>query len=1847
MEFTIYTSGNFDFMMMIFNGLAMAFDEASGDFGNANYIMGLGLVIAVFAGSIKGIMEKGQPDLSLVAKGWVLWCILFLPRTDIAIEHAGTGDVAYYTGIPAGLAMGGAVATQIPVSMVDTLANIFVMPSYSGEHIDAFKTLIKQERVIASHPKLTTLTYGAQSTDFVKSFDNYIQDCVLLDMEMGVNQDVFGAMLRTSADPWANMKVNSGSWFTQIKINSGSSDFETMTCTDAYSALDSQLGSSSSAFATVLNSINEQEGIDVSQVTNSMLQMGGGSIDAFTLQVNNFIDYRLMQISSGMSDGSKLDHYFDGIQFQAKQQRIMSMSGDANLWMEMAPVITTIIEALMWFMAPIVSFMVLLGTGHSLIVKYFRFLVVVGMFPVVSILINLYLDWSITNYIEPYAASGEIWSIGGLHNFYTTAGSYVAIAGYLTMAIPMIAYAFVTGSDYMISGLANRMGSTAHINPKAASPDVASPVSNGVYRFGNQSMTMTDNGTVHTTSALNDINAPKLNAISQTSQSVNQQLQQAKTQLSASEQSAQKSVSKMLNRVTEAMDTKGSGTDTTTNLSHNEQKLMGLAEDIQKQTGWTADKSVAAAAQLTAHVGAEGRGSVSGGILTMAMGGGIKLSGSGDVRLTDKEMEQARKAIGLKTDDKGSVSADFRKSDAYKDMQTINKRNGWTDQASRMVSNIDRYAEQQQVVDSLARSSQAMASISNPATTDFTKAAEHKKFANWVASGGNYMQLSDEEKSLRAAAIEKSAALYHNNDIGRAAAKMFVNDYKKMSDDLVGWKAPEKPGELAGSKAPADTAAVYQNLSEMLGGAGKMIGDSNLITMSENMAGIASKLQSETAPKLNRPEGVPTKQKVNQDFNAEESKTVGLVAQGDKEAKANNGQVLENKYNQNKDVVRTSGSALAAEVASMNPAVAAEVAEAKTKIPGNVDTLPSEALVLGDSAVGVLKDGLVEASNTAMKYIDTDTQKALDKGVEGASSPKFAEKGIEAVTQQSDMELVAALKDGTGVNATREQRLEALAITSVAFGDNSLVSNAVEAGRQGTHPHNSEHNAALEAKQNAVNQYLGNLKQSNPEAYRDLVTTSQLLNSGAITGKGVEAMLAPRGSLDPEQSHLAAQTAQTLMDNGVAVDKSVLENAGSQVRKVDLQGFDQTTYGKTNYGAGTSGYQPDKPVQNQGRAVELGERVKAANDVVANLSQQQRPVAMDAITALKSEGGLAGYAGRQVEMFNNGNLAPAQFAQARNAINQIADNLDDKAPQFIKDDVAQAQAQVNEAAAQFMNPVPQQNTTAVTDERGDGSHVVSTKLFNAVEQTPKGEQVVLNGDGYTKLAQSDDRQQQYLRNEKTGQNYVLDNQDTFWFGVKMKPIEEDQLPSSAQNMLPSSDSTSRYHTSSSHGEGASPAMGYYQNSGRNTTDSYPVSSRGSNSVPATTDNIKASSPESSQNQAGDSSTTPVVQGRSQGYSPALEQAPNYRSGYVYQQYKPEHNPQPKDNANSHNAPVEQEPRSTNHTPPQSTNVSQPSVDPFQRMVELTRNEALSPQQPVHQAGVSSSPTPEKVTEPTSRSGTESKQASDTTPGQSGQGRNDVVAPQAPVAQGGDASPRPAELADNGFTEPKQSGDTAPRQAEQGRNDVVAPQAPVNQGGDASPRPTEPAGNGSTEPKQSGDTAPRQAEQGRNDVVAPQAPVAQGGDASPRPAELADNGSTEPKQSGDATPRQAEQGRNDVVAPQAPVNQTTDSSPRSSEPTSKGGTESKPAGDTTQGQSGQGRNDVVAPQSPVAQGGDTSPRPAEPAGNGSTEPKQAGDTSPHQAEQGRNDVVAPQAPVNQTTDSSPRSSEPTSKGGTES
>ncbi|MGR5437764.1 conjugal transfer protein TraG N-terminal domain-containing protein, partial [Vibrio owensii] len=1388
MEFTIYTAGHFDFMWSIWNGLAMAFDSNTGDYGSPNTLMGIGLVLAFFIGGFSGLLDKGQGDWLLAVKGWLLWSLLFVPRVDVVLEHSATGEVDYFSDIPAGLAIGGAVATGIPVAFVDTLGVIFTMPYYNGDHINAFKTLLTNDKVLVSNPNLG-LYDGSGNRDLNESIVNYINDCVVVDMNIGgAGQEVFPIQLSGTTDVWQSMRVTSEAWFTTVRLGSGE---EIKSCKDAYNSIDTYLGDSTSAFGNAINTELAKSGLNMNDVQNAMLQMGTGSLQAFNMQVNTFLDYHLAEVAQGRSDGSAISRYYDGITYQAKQQRIASMTGDSELWMMIAPVIITVLEAMIWFFAPLLSFMVLLGKGLPIVGKYLRFLVVVGMFPVVSIVINMYLDWSITELIEPNAVTDNMWSIAGMHSFYTTAEDYVAMSGYLTAAIPMLAYAIVSGSDYMVSSLASRMGSTAHVNAEAAAPSVSKANSAGVYSFGSEGLTQTPNGIVHTRSAIQDFGQTSFGTKSVMQSSARESLQSTRSEMSSLEQSMSTGFGqRFMSGVQGNMQT-SSGQEVSSGMSENQRSMMSAAHQIKEQTGVSTDKAANMAVDLAVKAGAMTPGM--GKAFKASLGVGVDGKGA----YSEKEMKSAGEALGFSMNKDGSIGAEYRDSESFRKAFGYTSSTDWGTSSNKTEQEMAKWAENYQKAETLEKSIGRAVSFDSPAMTDFRNAGNNEQWERYVSQGDyNFVppergrqeteesyakrlnQSRSDHQAGQEARISNEARLF-DGDRGKAAAQVYQQDIKNMMDST-----------YSGNSNGFESGIT--SIASSLRDAGQILADPRFNVMANNLEKFNSN-QNMDIKSPERPESVPERGEVSQKVAAHSSDVQQQTSTYGQQSNVNGGDSLKGKFDNNKSQLQSDDSFF------KNQPSYQQAMDILGRVNRNntlsEEPLMNEARVVSgavfEGAAGFVNDvasGFVSLMNTS-GYTHLENTKGNGQGFDGAFYDKLM--------SMSPDEASRAVRQGANPNASPEQKEFAVKAASFFTGENATAKGVYDSLINGNMPHDSSAANQLLALGSSIGNTVENLPAQNAQQFNALVNGH---NSGQLSSNDLKGFFNTASQEDvvdkqttsqlngpisfgsaknmnrPEQFEHNAKVVSYLDSNGQG------ETVGNTSRQQFNDYVDRTS--------GVTSLAPQYSVAEKNQALAFEQNLKA--DKTTDTPDMAYTTASQALLANDLPNVTAGYI-KDSLVDNQGSFAHSNAEDHKNAVRDMHDQLmmnPDAVPPEMANQIREAYAMVQQGQSMLETGQTETSTGNRDNTRYtafySGSSVSDDK-FNDLSGKGEGGLVqVTSGESrshdssviLTKLGSDPNTNDQYAFDPNSAQYLKIGSeQNSVLGGHPVSQISAEDLPS--------------------------------------------------------------------------------------------------------------------------------------------------------------------------------------------------------------------------------------------------------------------------------------------------------------------------------------------------------------------------------------------------------------------------------------------------------------------------------------
>ncbi|UJF20212.1 conjugal transfer protein TraG N-terminal domain-containing protein (plasmid) [Vibrio sp. SS-MA-C1-2] len=883
MEWTIYTLGNFDFTSRIFRAVQMAFDPSTGDFGNANYVLGLGLLLAVLAGALKGIFEKGMPDFGMVIKGYALWLLLFVPRVDVVLEQPTTGNVSFYPDMPIGLAVAGNVSTSIPNAFREIVENLFVLPNSGSSHVNALRALVKTEKAGQGDGSKRTLDTNLGDTDFSTSFVNYMNDCYYEDIRTSApNTEANPAELYSALDSWAALEITSNAWYTDVKLGTATDGvWKRESCDEAYRLIGTYFTSPHSDFHQMIQANLIRLKTSEVEVKNALVQLGNSSEDALDLATNQFIQYHLYKSANSLPSDDPLRAYLaDYQEFQAKNSRIYEQAGAKAMWMEMAPALISIFEGFVWFCAPLISFFVLFGeNGIKTSLGYFRFLVLVGLYPVVGVLIDFYLDWSIEQYNSNDIVDGSAFTIGGISTFYTEAQSYIANASFMYTFIPLLAYMMLKGGEYAAVSMANRIGG-GQVQAGGLSPNIAPNVSGGSYKIGTHTRTMGEDGSwVGTQSGFSGIGMGSISGISGITSGTTSSTQASHSTMKATSSAINQQLSSLAKVSKSWVEGANSGEAGQTSLSKGQQYIAQVAHQLSKNTG----KSYEEAYSTVVNAGVRGMSKIPGLPSFNATTGG---------QLSEADRKSLNKAISNVNSDSTIIKSDFSLQNTA-DLRKAFSDGRLNDTAyTNMKQSAQQYNEAKQRIALNSATEQSSNGVNLKFDSNLSAAiGTNNRFAAWYKNlkaeefGGKD---TDKYKEFEQKYLTTLKAL--NGHEGMTAAQMYIQDVNERQRNI---------GTMDNKE---DRAAAMNKLGGEFREIGTKFGsDHNLVKLGGSLEQMATNLNAQKIdqPKLDQDPFEKDRKNIEQDVRNGGSQVKGSVDH------ALNGKTVTSVNNQNQAELKT------------------------------------------------------------------------------------------------------------------------------------------------------------------------------------------------------------------------------------------------------------------------------------------------------------------------------------------------------------------------------------------------------------------------------------------------------------------------------------------------------------------------------------------------------------------------------------------------------------------------------------------------------------------------------------------------------------------------------------------------------------------------------------------------------------------------------------------------------------------------------------------------------------------------------------------------------------------------------
>ncbi|MBX9867139.1 MAG: conjugal transfer protein TraG N-terminal domain-containing protein [Burkholderiales bacterium] len=500
-HFVIYTFGNVDAIYNILMSIATFF--GGGTFLSMVKLAGV-TTLLLFLFNAVGITARGninQPlDLTFFIKFYMAyWLLAVAPAGQVTIVDKMTG----VTKVVA--VSGGTGNPHVPLGLV--LVNSY-MSQFFNALINAYETYFetgasgqpglgytKSGMAFGSNFVSSANTFTSGNMQFDTNLQNYFANCALpIANNVGAITSVAqsGDLLEFFRSNFREQQqvryvvqlvgTNNTRTITRCDtaVDNLSSTWTGMT-DNVFSHLAKSLGFNDSS--TMYGNFIAAGGVTSTQ----LLGVAGGMVGSVKQAIAMNIAYKAIQSNAMQVNSNALANAaYDAQQFQ-QYKAGGELSGEMAA--RITPAMKIFAESLLFMFYPFMVFYCLVTSNFLPFLKYIKFVATVNAIPFVFEVLNACINW----YAQ--AKSGMVVTDGGFtlmnsSNLYSLNANIVAAANYLSMSVPLLAYALVHGSDMALTSLFGHSSDPA----KSAASSAAGEAGKGNMNLGNSQIDNTSYG---------------------------------------------------------------------------------------------------------------------------------------------------------------------------------------------------------------------------------------------------------------------------------------------------------------------------------------------------------------------------------------------------------------------------------------------------------------------------------------------------------------------------------------------------------------------------------------------------------------------------------------------------------------------------------------------------------------------------------------------------------------------------------------------------------------------------------------------------------------------------------------------------------------------------------------------------------------------------------------------------------------------------------------------------------------------------------------------------------------------------------------------------------------------------------------------------------------------------------------------------------------------------------------------------------------------------------------------------------------------------------------------------------
>jgi hypothetical protein len=504
MTYSIFSIGNSEFLYQVMNGMVRIFDFSNG--GLSSFI-----AIASMLMLLGGLLGKIFNDKATPIKDWIFGLIFFFilsgpfAKADVEIISVRTGVVYTVDNVPLFAALGGYLTTSLTHLLSEEFQQSFAAINPSVNGLEPLRALTSIQNLGLSRVAIPGIP---ANYDPIGSIQNYLVDCFIgyknLQNEKNIVDSAFKAAYMSEG--WAAVHVPINTLTTNISLGT---IYYNIGCKDAHAQIKS-LWFDTEAFKNTIAAYLKSKGSNGAALlegwndTITANTPAAAAINQFKISEGILVNNMLQNAAS--SEGGSIYRSADVRVFEAKQERLFKMASERSMWMEMSIGMVSILESFIYFIAPLIAVLLVMGgMGLKALISYFGLVVWVNFWPISMMFVNLYTTMALEGKFSGIEGSAS--TFGLFDESMMTVESSIAFASQLTAMIPMLTLFILHRGVHTMMGVASQSAPNT-FNGSAAAQSAQTTGEAGNYKAGNTAYALSGNAksgyaTIHTTDSGN------------------------------------------------------------------------------------------------------------------------------------------------------------------------------------------------------------------------------------------------------------------------------------------------------------------------------------------------------------------------------------------------------------------------------------------------------------------------------------------------------------------------------------------------------------------------------------------------------------------------------------------------------------------------------------------------------------------------------------------------------------------------------------------------------------------------------------------------------------------------------------------------------------------------------------------------------------------------------------------------------------------------------------------------------------------------------------------------------------------------------------------------------------------------------------------------------------------------------------------------------------------------------------------------------------------------------------------------------------------------------------------------